>query len=69
MIEVRREERETERIETGPAASYALELADFEAAVRGECEPRFGRDDAVAQARVIAALYAAAESGEPQRVG
>jgi D-xylose 1-dehydrogenase (NADP+, D-xylono-1,5-lactone-forming) len=69
VIEVRREDRETKRVETGPAASYALELADFEAAVRGEREPQFGREDAVAQAQAIAALYAAAESGEPQRVG
>ena len=67
-IEVRREGRDTDRLEIGPSGSYALELADFEAAVRGEREPEYGRDDAVGQARVIAALYAAAESGTPQRV-
>ena len=69
VIEVRRADGSTERVETGPAASYALELADFESAVRGEREPLFGRADAVAQARAIEALYAAAESGEPQPVG
>jgi predicted dehydrogenase len=65
VIEVRRPDRSTERVETGPANSYALELADFEAAVRGEREPLLGRDDALAQARVIAALYRSAEEGRP----
>jgi predicted dehydrogenase len=54
-----------ERIETGPASSYALELADFEAAVRGERAPLLGRDDAVGQARAIEALYDAAQRKEP----
>jgi D-xylose 1-dehydrogenase (NADP+, D-xylono-1,5-lactone-forming) len=62
-IEIRGRDRSTERIEIEPANSYALELADFEAAVRGEHPPRLGRDDAVAQARVIAAMYRAAEEG------
>jgi predicted dehydrogenase len=64
-IEVRRPDRFTERVETGPANSYALELQDFEAAVRGERPPRLGRDDAVAQARTIAALYRSADEGRP----
>lgn len=62
-IEVRARDGTTERIETGPANSYALELADFEAAVRGERPPLLGRDDAIGQARTIAALYRAAEEG------
>ena len=65
VIEVRRPDRSTERVETGPANSYALELADFEAAVRGEREPLLGRDDALAQARTIAALYCSAQEGRP----
>jgi xylose dehydrogenase (NAD/NADP) len=64
VIEQRRDGA-VERIETGPAASYALELADFEAAVRGEREPLLGRDDALGQARVIAALYESAERNAP----
>jgi predicted dehydrogenase len=46
------------------ANSYALELQDFEAAVRGERPPLLDRDDALGQARAIAALYASAESKE-----
>jgi D-xylose 1-dehydrogenase (NADP+, D-xylono-1,5-lactone-forming) len=75
IIELRRD-GDVERIETGPAKSYALELADFEAAVRGETEPTAGplshaerRADAIAQARTIAALYASAERGVPCPVG
>ena len=36
VIELRRADGSVERIEAGPANSYALELADFEAAVRGD---------------------------------
>ena len=54
-----------ERIDAGPANSYALELADFEAAVRGERQPLLGRDDALGQARTIAALYTSAERNAP----
>jgi D-xylose 1-dehydrogenase (NADP+, D-xylono-1,5-lactone-forming) len=68
VIEVRRE-GSVERIETGPANSYALELADFEAAVRGEHDPLLGRADAVAQARVIDALYTSAERNAPCPIG
>ena len=39
VIELRRADGSVERIEAGPANSYALELADFEAAVRGERQP------------------------------
>jgi D-xylose 1-dehydrogenase (NADP+, D-xylono-1,5-lactone-forming) len=42
---------------------YQRELEDFSAAVRGGGAPRLGRDDAVGQARTIAALYAAADAG------
>jgi xylose dehydrogenase (NAD/NADP) len=53
----------TETIEVVAADAYACELEDFAAAVRGERPHPFGRTDAVGQARVIAALYRAAESG------
>lgn len=65
VIELRRG-RETERIEVGRGAnSYALELADFAAAVAGDREPLLGRADALGQARTIAALYQSAEQGAP----
>ncbi len=65
VIEHRRGDGCTDRIETGPANSYALELADFAAAVRGERDPLLGRADAVAQATTIAALYRSVEQGVP----
>jgi predicted dehydrogenase len=61
-IEVRRPDG-TEVIEIPPADPYACELEDFAAAVRGERPHPFGRDDAVGQARAIAALYRSAEFG------
>src|SRR3954449_6343906 len=65
IIQVRRPDRSVERVETGSANSYALELQNFEAPVRGEGPPLLGRDDALAQARAIAALYRAADEGCP----
>jgi predicted dehydrogenase len=64
VIELRRN-GDVERIDPGAANSYALELADFEAAVAGERPPLLGRDDAVAQARTIAALYRSAAEATP----
>jgi D-xylose 1-dehydrogenase (NADP+, D-xylono-1,5-lactone-forming) len=68
VIEVRRGSS-VERIETGPANSYALELADFEAAVRGQRPPLLTRADAIAQARTIQALYTSAERNVPCPIG
>jgi D-xylose 1-dehydrogenase (NADP+, D-xylono-1,5-lactone-forming) len=65
VIELQRPDGTVERIDAGPANSYALELADFEAAVRGERPPLLGRDDALGQARTIAALYTSAERNAP----
>jgi len=53
-----------EPVDVEEADSYALELASFAAAIAGDAEPLLGRDDALAQARTIAALYRSAESGE-----
>ncbi|MBA3406751.1 MAG: Gfo/Idh/MocA family oxidoreductase [Solirubrobacterales bacterium] len=61
-IELRRPEG-VETIAVASADPYACELEDFAAAVRGERAHPFGRADAVGQARTIAALYRAAESG------
>jgi D-xylose 1-dehydrogenase (NADP+, D-xylono-1,5-lactone-forming) len=46
------------------ANSYTLELENLADAIEGRAPALLGRDDAVAQARVIEALYRAAESGE-----
>ena len=62
LIELRRPGG-TETVEVAAADPYACELEDFAAAVRGERPHPFGRADAVGQARAIAALYRAAESG------
>jgi xylose dehydrogenase (NAD/NADP) len=59
VIEVRRGGT-VDRIELQPADSYRLEAENLSAAIRGRGEPRLGRADAVGQARVIEALYAAA---------
>jgi D-xylose 1-dehydrogenase (NADP+, D-xylono-1,5-lactone-forming) len=48
---------------------YELELDDFAAAIRGEHPVRLGRADALGQARALAALYLAAESGRSTPVG
>jgi predicted dehydrogenase len=69
VLELRGGDGSVERVEAGPANSYALELADFEAAVRGEHEPLLGRDDALGQARTIAALYTSAERNAPCPIG
>ena len=53
-----------EPVEVPAANPYELELANMAAAVAGEAPPLLGRDDAVAQARVLDALYRSAESGE-----
>jgi D-xylose 1-dehydrogenase (NADP+, D-xylono-1,5-lactone-forming) len=64
-IELRRADGSVEHVEAGQANSYALELQNFEAAVRGDAPALLGRDDALAQARAIAALYRAADEGRP----
>jgi hypothetical protein len=49
-----------ERLEVERVNAYARELEELAAVAAGERPARFGRDDAVAQARAIEALYAAA---------
>ena len=41
----------------------ATAIENLSAAIRGQGAPLLGRDDAVGQARTIAALYAAADGG------
>ena len=57
-----------ERIALEPADSYRLELENMGDAIRGETEPLLGRQDALAQARAIEALYRSAEEGRPVAV-
>jgi predicted dehydrogenase len=52
--------RDGEPVEVEQADPYRLELEDVSRAVRGGPAPRLGREDAVAQARVLEALYASA---------
>ena len=61
-IEVRRGS-ETERIDVEDADRYRLQSDNFSRAVRGLEEPLLGREDALGQARTIAALYRSADSG------
>ena len=62
VIELRRNDR-VERIEAEPGNPYRLELENLGAAIRGQGAPLLGREDAVAQARVIEALFGSAETG------
>ena len=54
-----------ERIEQEPVDSYRLELENVSDAIRGEAELLLGREDAVAQSRVLEALHRSAETGQP----
>ena len=63
VIELRRDDG-VERIELEPVDSYGLELENLSDAIRGEGELLLGRDDAVAQARVIDGLFRSARSAE-----
>jgi xylose dehydrogenase (NAD/NADP) len=65
----RRGAGEVERIELEPVDSYRLELENLSDAIRREGEPLLGRSDALAQARVLEALYRSAGSGEAVRTG
>ena len=46
-----------------PDDPYRLELENMSAAILGEAAPLLGRDDALGQARTIAALYESAATG------
>jgi len=63
VIEVHAADGSVEQVEAERDNPYACELRDFAAAVAGERAPLLGRDDAVGQARTIAALYKSAQSG------
>jgi predicted dehydrogenase len=50
-------------VEVPRADSYRLELEDVSAAIRGEHAPLLGREDALGQARALAALELSAAEG------
>ena len=52
-----------------PEDSYRLELENLSDAIHSEAELLLGREDAVAQARTIEALYRSAEEGKPVTLG
>jgi len=60
VIELRRED-DVERIELERSDSYRLEVENLSDAIRGNGTLLLGRDDAVAQARVLEALYDSAQ--------
>ena len=60
----RRTDEGVERIELDPVDSYQLELENMADAIRGEAPLLLGREDAVAQARVLEALHRSSEIGE-----
>ena len=52
-----------ERVPSERVDAYRLELDNMSAAIRGRVEPLLGREDALAQARTIEALYRSADEG------
>jgi D-xylose 1-dehydrogenase (NADP+, D-xylono-1,5-lactone-forming) len=64
VIEVRREDG-IERIGLEREDSYRLELENLSDAIRGEGELLLGRDDAMGQAQVLAALHESATFSKP----
>jgi predicted dehydrogenase len=64
VLRLRREGGD-EEISVDAADSYRLELENVSDAIRGDAAPLLGREDAVAQARAIEALYRSAEEGRP----
>jgi predicted dehydrogenase len=60
QVRVLRADAEPEDLPVEAANPYGRELDDFARAVRDGTPPRLGREDAIGQAQVIEALYAAA---------
>ena len=54
-----------DRIEVERQDSYGLEVENMSDAIRGEAELLLGREDGIAQARVLEALHQSATSGSP----
>jgi predicted dehydrogenase len=67
VIELRRDGA-PERIELEPGDSYRLELENVSDAIRGEGDLLLGREDALGQARALAALHESATTGLPVKL-
>ena len=65
VIELRHRDGSVDRIEVEHANSYQRELENVTDAANGEAELLLGREDAMGQARALAALHKSAERGEP----
>ena len=63
MIE-HRTDHGVEKIRLKREDSYRLQAENLADAIAGEAKPLLGRDDALGQARALAALHRSAESGE-----
>ena len=61
-IEVRHGD-DVELVDLAPANHFTLELENLSDAIRGNADPLLGREEVVAQARALEALYRAAEDG------
>ena len=57
-----------EEMRMEPSNPYQLELENISAAIRGEAAPLLGRNDALGQARTIAALYESADAHREVRL-
>ena len=68
VIELRGADGSLERIAVEPRDAYTCELEDFAAAVDGESLRRYGREDALAQARALSALHESADANQPREV-
>ncbi len=68
VIQLRRPDG-IELIAIEPVNSYRLEAENMSAAIRGQAQLLLGREDAVAQARAIEALYSAADAGQAIAIG
>jgi predicted dehydrogenase len=62
VIEHRRPDGTVERLEMPRVSPYLLEFEDVSAAIRERRPPRLGREDAVGQARALAALHRSAST-------
>jgi xylose dehydrogenase (NAD/NADP) len=60
-----RKDGNVDRIGVERQDSYRLELENVSDAIRGEADLLLGREDGVAQARVLEALHQSATSGSP----
>lgn len=67
-IELRRTDGSVEQIAVEALDPYACELECFAAAIAGKRPLRYGREDALGQARAIAALLASAEANQTTEV-